>query len=335
MSHSPYEPAEGIGRGVDPELSGVDEVGTEVSSGTVYGETYVAPTEDLYAPVGDAGTGTAPTGTTQAGTSAGDVKDTAADQGRRVADTARQSAGQVKDTAVEQGQQVAAVAKDEAVQVKEQAAGSIRDIVGQGRTELASQLGTSQNRLAEYVHSLSDELGTMASGGSDGSGPLADLAHRGARTGGELSRWLTDHEPADVVAEVTRFARRRPFAFLGASLLAGVVVGRVTRSLAAEAKDEHDAQQAPSTPAVTGPDLTAPVATPATPVGSEAGYGTTSYGTTGYDATPVAGYGATPVAGYEPTPVTGYETPAYGTEGYVPGDLPENPAPQSWTGGSR
>ena len=80
------------------------------------------------------------------------------------------------------------MAKDEAGQVKDQAASSLKDIVGQSRTELASQAGTSQNRLAEYVHSLSDELGTMASGGSDGTGPLADLAHRGARTGGELSQ---------------------------------------------------------------------------------------------------------------------------------------------------
>ncbi|RYZ28900.1 MAG: hypothetical protein EOP01_06075, partial [Propionibacteriaceae bacterium] len=287
MSHSPYEPAEGIGRGVDPDPSGVYEVGTEVSPGTAYGETYVAPAEDLYAPVGDTGTGTTQTGNTQTGTSAGDVKDTAADQGRRVADTAKESAGQVKDTAVEQGQQVAAVAKDEAAQVKDQAVGSIKDIIGQGRTELTSQVGTSQNRLAEYVHSLADELGTMASGGSDGSGPLADLAHRGARTGGELSKWLSDHEPADVLDEVTRFARRRPWTFLGASLVAGVVVGRVTRSLAAEKKDEHDAQQAPSTPALSGSDYST---TPAAPVGYETpGYATTGYESTGYDQTaPVA-----------------------------------------------
>ena len=314
MSHSPYEPAEGIGRGVDPETSGVYEAGTQVSPGTVYGETYVAPVDDLYAPVG----GTQATSTETSSTSASDVKDTAADQGRRVADTAKESAAQVKDTAVEQGQQVAAVAKDEAVQVKEQAVGSLKDIVGQGRSELTSQVGTSQNRLADYVHSLSDELGTLASGGSDGTGPLADLAHRGARTGGELSKWLSDHEPADVLAEVTRFARRRPFAFLGASLVAGVVVGRVTRSLAAEAKDEHDAQQATSTgtPAVTGPDYAAPVATTTAPVGYEAGYETTSYESAGFDAT----------------------TPAVPTQGYtsgVVGDLPESPAPQTWTGGSR
>jgi hypothetical protein len=312
MSHSPYEPAEGIGRGVDPDSTNVYDAGTDVAPGTVYGETYTAPVEDLYAPVSG--------GTSS--TSASDVKDTAADQGRRVADTAKEQAGQVagtakeqagqvKDTAVEQGQQVAAVAKDEAVQVKDEAVSSLKDIVGQGRTELATQAGNSQNQLAKYVHSLSDELGTLASGGGDGTGPLADLAHRGARTGGEISKWLSDHEPADLLDEVTRFARRRPWAFLGASVLTGVVVGRVTRSLAAEKKDEHDAQQAVdsySTPAVSGPSYAAPVGTTAT-TGYEAGYQQS-----GYEAT-------TPTAGY--------------TSGYVAGDLPESPAPQTWTGGSR
>ncbi|MGI3786285.1 MAG: hypothetical protein ACRYG2_36535 [Janthinobacterium lividum] len=306
MSHSPYEP-EGVGRAVDPDTSNVYE-GTGVAPGTAYTETYTAPVEDLYAPVPDSGASSS-TGS-NAKDAAVDVKNTAADQGRRVADTAKEQAGQVKDTAVEQGQQVAAVAKDEAVQVKDQAIGSIRDIVGQGRSELTNQVGTSQNRIAEYVHSLADELGTLASGGSDGTGPLADLAHRGARTAGEFSSWLSDHEPADVLNEVTRFARRRPWAFLGASLLTGAVVGRVTRSLAAEAKDEHDAQQAVGTrsqPAVSGPSYTTPATT-------TAGYESTGYQQTGYQSTAPAG---------------GY------TSGYVTGDLPESPAPQTWTGGSR
>jgi hypothetical protein len=315
MSHSPYEPTQGVGRGVDPDPTNVYEVGTEVAPGTgaVYEETYVAPAEDLYAPLPEGGASSQQSST---GTSASDVKDTAADQGRRVAGTAKESAAQVKDTAVEQGQQVAGVAKDEAGQVAHQAASSFKDIVSEGRTQLTNQVGTSQNRLAEYVHSLSDELGTMASGGGDGTGPLADLAHRYARQGGEISHWLSEHEPADVLDEVTRFARRRPWAFLGASLLAGVVVGRVTRSLAAEAKDEHDAQQvggSASTPALSGPDYSAPVGQTGT-----TGYATTGYGSTGYEST-----------GYESAPATGY------TSGYVAGDLPENPAPQTWTGGSR
>ena len=349
MSHSPYEPSEGVGREVGQDPSSVYEVGTEVvpGSGAAYGDTYARPADDLYAPLpegGASGQGTS-SKVDDVKDAAGGVKDTAADQGRRVADTAKEQAGQVKDTAVEQagqvkdtaveqagqvkdtaveqGQQVAAQAKDQALQVKDQAVGSLKDIVGQGRTELTTQLGNSQNRLAEYVHSLSDELGTLVSK-SDASGPITDLAHRGARTGGEIAHWLSEHEPADLLTEVTRFARRRPFAFLGASLLTGVVVGRVTRSLAAEAKDEHDAQQLTSStpaPALTGPDYAAPVGTPVTPVG---------YETTGYDPAGTTGYDPAGTTGYDPAGTTG----GY-TSGYVSGELPENPAPQTWTGGTR
>ena len=51
-----------------------------------------------------------------------------------------------------------------------------------------------------------DELGTMASK-SDGSGPLTDLAHRGARTGGELSIGMAqqlDDDDLRAVAPPTR-----------------------------------------------------------------------------------------------------------------------------------
>src|SRR5437763_1243280 len=76
--------------------------------------------------------------------------------------------------------------------------------------------------------------------------------------------------------------RSRPFAFLGASLLAGVVVGRVTRSLAAEAKDEHDAQQAGGpveVGGIAGPDYETSTA----PTGYVApGYAGAGYADTGY-----------------------------------------------------
>ena len=334
MSHSPYEPAEGIGRGVDPELSGVDEVGTEVSPGTVYGETYVAPAEDLYAPVGDAGTGTAPTGTTQAGTSAGDVKDTAADQGRRVADTAKAAAGQVKDTAVEQGQQVAAVAKDEAVQVKEQAAGSIRDIVGQGRTELASQ-ARDVAEPARRVRPLARPTSSARWRRVVPTGPARWPTSRTVAPGPVASsrRWLVRPRAG---RRAGRGHALRPSSSVGVPRrLAARRRGRGSRDPQPRRRGQGRARRAAGAEhpaAVTGPDY-GPGRHARHPGRLRGRLRTTSYGTTGYDAgrrrlrrdarrrlRADARHGT---------------TPAYGTEGYVPGDLPENPAPQTWTGGSR
>ena len=82
------------------------------------------------------------------------------------------------------------------------------------------------------MHDLSKELGGMASGSAE-SGPLTDLAHQASRKGGEIAHWLENSEPRDVLAEVTRYARRHPVTFLALCGLAGVVAGRLTRGAVA------------------------------------------------------------------------------------------------------
>ena len=89
-----------------------------------------------------------------------------------------------------------------------------------------------QQRIATVVHSLSKELGGMASA-SDESGPLTDLAQQASSKGGEIATWLENREPSDVLAEVKRFARRRPVMFLGLCAVAGVVAGRLARGAVA------------------------------------------------------------------------------------------------------
>jgi len=168
---------------------------------------------------------------------AGAVKDTALEQGQHVAGVAKEQAGAVKDTALEQGQHVASVAKEQVSEVAAEASAHAKDLLSEGLTEIRGQLGSQQKRLAQGVHALADELGTMASK-SDKSGPLTDYAKQLSHRGGELSHWLENAEPSEVLDTVRDFARRRPAAFLGAAALAGAVVGRLTRSLAANAKDE-------------------------------------------------------------------------------------------------
>ena len=168
------------------------------------------------------------------------VKDTALDKGQQVAGVAKEQASAVKDTALENAQQVAEVAKGEVSKVASQATGQVKDLVAQGRTEISSQLSTQQERLASVVQSFADELGTMGSK-ADG-GPLADLAKQGSRRVGEVAHYIETAEPSDVVEQLRNFARRRPVAFLVGAALTGGVVGRLTRSVAAEAKDTKLAQ---------------------------------------------------------------------------------------------
>jgi uncharacterized protein YjbJ (UPF0337 family) len=220
---------------------------------------------------------------------AGAVKDTAVENAQHVAGVAKEQAGAVKDTALENAQQVAGVAKDEVGKVVGQATGQAKDLLNQGRAEISSQLVTQQQRLGSLVHSFADELGTMASK-SDKSGPVTDLAQEGSRRIGALAHTLETAEPSDLLEQVRNFARRRPVAFLVGSALAGVVVGRLSRSLAADA---HDTKVANETPALPASTYSTPASTYSTPAST---YATT--GTTGYETGATTG---------------GYETGSYDT----------------------
>jgi hypothetical protein len=148
------------------------------------------------------------------------------------ADTAKGEAANVKDTAVGAAAGVKDVAKSEASSVAQEARYQARSLVDQTRSELRGQASNQQSALAEKLHGWASELGSMASK-ADESGPMSDLAQEASRKVGEFSHWLENHEPADLLDEVKRYARRRPVAFLAIAAAAGVLAGRVTRGVVA------------------------------------------------------------------------------------------------------
>jgi len=148
------------------------------------------------------------------------------------ADTAKAEARQVAGTAVDSGKEVAATAKEEAATVAAEAKQQAASLFDTVRAEAGAQAGTQQQRIAEALHSLSKELGGMASSSQE-SGPLTDLAHQASHKGGEVAHWLQDREPADVLDAVRSYARRRPVTFLALCGVAGIVAGRLTRSTVA------------------------------------------------------------------------------------------------------
>jgi len=153
-------------------------------------------------------------------------------EGGSTVETAKSEAANLKDTAAGAASGVADVAKSEVSSVASEAKYQTRNLVDQTRSQLRGQASNQQSQLASKVHSWASELGSMASK-SDDSGPMTDLAQEATRRVGEISHWLDTHEPADVLEEVKRFARRRPVAFLALAAAAGVVAGRVTRGAVA------------------------------------------------------------------------------------------------------
>ena len=153
-------------------------------------------------------------------------------EGGSTVDSAKAEAANVKDTAVGAATDVKEVARGEVAHIAEEAKYQTRNLVDQTRYELQGLVRNQQSNLALKLNGWASELGSMASK-SDESGPMTDLAQEASRRVGGFSHWLDNHEPADLLDEVKRFARRRPGTFLALAAAAGVVAGRLTRGAVA------------------------------------------------------------------------------------------------------
>ena len=123
---------------------------------------------------------------------------------------------------------------------------------------------SQQNRIAEQLQSLSQELGSMAAK-SQHEGPASDLAQQASRQVGTLAHWLSQREPGSLMGEVKDFARNKPGTFLAVAAGIGLVAGRMTRGVKAGPPVEGTQ---PGSPMASSPQqgVTAPAwAPPASP----------------------------------------------------------------------
>ncbi|MDQ1744553.1 MAG: hypothetical protein QOE23_2892 [Pseudonocardiales bacterium] len=169
---------------------------------------------------------------------------TESDSGAGTVDVAKGQAAEVGQGAKEAGQHVAGVAKDQAANVGAEASRQAKDLLSQAGSELSQQASQQQQRLAQGIRALSDELHKMTQPGEQSSGPATDLAKQGAQRGHDLASWLEQREPREVLDEITAFARRRPGTFLLLAAGAGLLAGRMTRGLKEAASDQAEVQQA-------------------------------------------------------------------------------------------
>lgn len=156
----------------------------------------------------------------------------------------KQEAGHVAGTAADAGKDVAATAAEQARNVAGEAKSQAKDLYRQTQRELREQAAQQQERVANGLRSVGDELEQMASA-SDQGGVASDLVRQAAQRTHSVATWLGQRDPGSLVEEVKSYARRNPGTFIAAAAIAGALAGRLTRALASGG-DEGDGGTATS-----------------------------------------------------------------------------------------
>ncbi|MFE4543855.1 hypothetical protein [Arthrobacter sp. NPDC056727] len=218
-------------------------------------------------------------------------------------DVAKDEAANVAGHAAGAAQNVADTAKSEAKNVAYEAKNSARDLLHQAKSDLTSQAGTQQTKAAEGIRNISSQLRTMADA-PDQQGVASDLIRQAADRSSDVASWLDNRDPGSLLDEVKSFARQRPGTFLLLAAGAGLLAGRLGRSLQAGAPEATTANgygsaagtlpQYPVQPPVTESSLTAAPAAPLydAPQATPTTYAETVYGEParpGFDAPGSAG----------------------------------------------
>lgn len=194
-----------------------------------------------------------------------------ADTAKDVAGTAKEQASQVGHDAADSAKNVAGTAKEEASKVAGETKKQAQALYEEARTQLHEQAGVQQGRVAEGLRSIGDELNRMAQA-SDQPGVATDLVSQVASRTSGIASWLDERDPGSLLTEVKNYARRKPGTFIAVSAVAGLVAGRLVRSLTSEAKDEKEAATSSTPSSTSGTSTSAPAhaapapAVPVTPV---------------------------------------------------------------------
>ena len=169
----------------------------------------------------------------------------------------KDQASDLANSSVRAGKHVGDIAREQASGVAAEAGRQGRNLVEQAQGQLHEQAAEGQQRIAQKLLSLSDELRSMAD--NSNQGVAVDLAQQAASRARDAGHWLEKREPRQVVNEVQSFARRRPAMFLVLAAGAGLVAGRLTRGLKDASADDSTQTAAPAT----APGLGAQPARPA------------------------------------------------------------------------
>ncbi|MEV4333183.1 hypothetical protein AB0K02_22000 [Streptomyces sp. NPDC049597] len=170
----------------------------------------------------------------------------AREQASATAGQAGQAVGQVGGVAAEQARNVAGRAR-------EQADTAVRDLQERLREEARGQT----ERFAGTMRQWADDLAGLAEN-APGDSPARSLAAQAADGGHRAADYLDKQGVEGLLGDLQGFARRRPGAFLGGAVLAGLVVGRLAKAGTQQSRSAGRRTAAPARDETSLPPGTAP-----------------------------------------------------------------------------
>ncbi|MFM9921228.1 hypothetical protein [Lacisediminihabitans sp. H27-G8] len=175
----------------------------------------------------------------------GEQTDTSGNPAVVEAESAKGEAKAVAGDAKDAARDVADSAKDKVANVASEAKGQAKNLLEEATSELREQAGTQKKRAAEQLHSVGEQLTSMADSSED-NGPAVDLVRNLGGRAGAVASWLGDRDTDQVLADVRKYASHNPGTFIGIAAVAGILAGRLSKSLVTNAKDDNESSTSAS-----------------------------------------------------------------------------------------
>jgi hypothetical protein len=111
-------------------------------------------------------------------------------------------------------------------------------LAGQVKQRLTSSANDRKAGIADRLDEVAESLNKSSEQFAGKQDWIAGVIARGGTELGTLATSLRDADPADLLQQVQSFARRQPGLFIGASLVAGFVVARFGKIVAADVSSD-------------------------------------------------------------------------------------------------
>jgi ElaB/YqjD/DUF883 family membrane-anchored ribosome-binding protein len=130
----------------------------------------------------------------------------------------------------------ASLAQEKASELREQGSARLRDHLDERSTKMGSQVRSLATALRRSGNDLSDE----------GNGNASQLTTQAADRIERVGSYLEQKSGAELMGDVEKFARRRPWLLAGLGMAAGLAAARFVKASSEQRKDENRESEWPT-----------------------------------------------------------------------------------------